>query len=75
MKVEFFESAYGADITLIPETIEEASALARMTLNAKAVKPEIKHYFSDTRQSCNIWIKSVSEKVRHTLIKNNRHGN
>lgn len=71
MIVKFFEGKYGSSIDLIPETVEESSALARMTLNAKAVKPEIIHYFSESGQSCSVWVKNISEKVRKTSIKNN----
>lgn len=70
MKVKFFEGKYGSSIDLEPETLEEAASLARMTLNAKAVKPEINHYFSEIGQSCSVWIKSVSETVRKTSISN-----
>ena len=72
MKVNYFEGKFGSQILLEPETIEEASALARMTLNAKAEKPEIRHYFSDKEQTCSIWIKSVAEKNRKTSIKNTK---
>lgn len=70
MKINFFEGKFGSSVDMIPETIEEASALARLTLNAKAVKPEIRHYFSESGQSCSIWIKSVAESVRKTSISN-----
>lgn len=70
MKVKFFEGKYGSSIDLTPETLEEASALTRMTLNAKAVKPEVRNYFSETGQSCSVWIKSVSESARKTSISN-----
>lgn len=70
MKVQFFEGKFGSNIDLTPETIEEASALARMTINAKAVKPQINHYFSEKGQSCSVWVKSVSETVRKHSISN-----
>jgi hypothetical protein len=72
MKVTFFEGEFGSNISMEPETIEEASALARMTLNAKANKPEIRHYFSEKGQSCDVWVKSVAKSVRKTSISNQR---
>ena len=72
MKVTFFEGVYGSEISLEPETMKEASALARMTLNAKSHPPEIRHCFSENEQSCSVWIKSVNEKVRKTSITNKK---
>lgn len=68
MKVNFFEGKYGSEISMEPETIEEASALARMTLNAKAVKPEIRLFFNEKDQICSVWFRSVKESVRKTSI-------
>lgn len=70
MKVSFFESEYGSEISLTPETIEESSALARMALNAKAVKPEIRLYFGEKEQNCAVWLKNISKSVRKTSIQN-----
>jgi len=70
MKVKFYEGKFGTSIDLEPENLQEASALARMTLNAKSTKPEINHYFSESGQSCSVWIKSVHETVRKTSISN-----
>lgn len=67
MKVAFFEGEFGAEILLTPETTEEMSALLRMNLNAKSVKPEIRMYLSK-EPSCSIWLKSVKESVRKTSI-------
>lgn len=72
MKVTYSEGEFGANIELEPETIEESSALARMTLNAKSIKPEIRHYFSGKGQSCSVWIRSVAKSVRRTSIKNGK---
>lgn len=72
MKVSFFEGEFGAEVSMEPETVEEASALARLALNAKAVKPEIRHYFNENGQSCSIWMKSVDKSVRKTSISNSK---
>jgi len=72
MKVTFFEGKFGSNIELVPEDMKEASALARMTLNAKSHPPEIRHYFSETGQYCSVWIKSVNEKVRKGSITNKK---
>ena len=72
MKVIFFEGKFGSNIELEPESIEEASALARMTLDAKATKPEIRHYFNEKGQGCSVWVKSVAESVRKTSISNQK---
>jgi hypothetical protein len=69
MKVVFFEGEYGANIDLIPETIEETTALARMTINSKANKPEIRLYLFK-EPCCSIWVKSVAKVARKGSITN-----
>jgi hypothetical protein len=60
MKISFNESKYGAEITFTPETPAEVAQLARMTRNAKAEKPSISLYLTDS-PTCHIWIKKVKE--------------
>lgn len=72
MKVTFFEGEFGSEIAMEVETLEEASALARMTLNAKAVKPEIRYYFNEKGISCSVWVANVKPFVRRTSISNKK---
>lgn len=67
MKASFFEGEFGAEITLIPETLEEVAAILRMNLNAKAVKPTIRTYLSK-EPSCSVWLPSVKKTARRTTI-------
>ncbi len=66
MKFEFFESEMGANVRMVPETMEEVNGLARMALNAKAEKPQIDMLFSGNQPEANIWV----NKVKKTAQKN-----
>lgn len=72
MKVTFWEGVYGAEISLTPETVEEMSALARMTINARSEKPEINLYLSEKEPTCSVWVKNVKESVRKTAIRSKK---
>ena len=72
MKINFFEGKYGSSIDLEPETLEEASALGRFVINAKAEKPQIRLYFNEKGQACSVWIKSVNSSVRKTSLSNSK---
>ena len=73
MKVQFFEGDFGSDISLIPETVEEATQLARTVLNAKRVPPEMLVYLNkDGSQSFSMWVKKVEQKVQKNTISNKK---
>lgn len=69
MKLEYFESQHGLQISMVPETPKEVAELARISLNAKAVKPEIYLNFSNETPSCNIWIKKLSPEKQTNSIR------
>lgn len=48
MKLEFTENDYGADITLLPETVDEFAKLARLAKNASSQKPSVYLSFRNT---------------------------
>lgn len=68
MKVDFFESVYGGNFDLIPETLEEASALARIALNSSAEPVQFKVYFSDSGPTASVWVQKVKESVQRNSI-------
>ena len=71
MKITFFENKGGMDIQLIPESLEEVSSLARVGLNVKSEKPDVRVYFPEKGSpSMSIWIKKVNEKVQRNSIGN-----
>lgn len=57
MKIEYWESEHGLDISMTPESPKEVSQLARYALNAKAVKPEIFLDFSSDTPQMRLWMK------------------
>jgi hypothetical protein len=72
MKIDFSEWTEGADINLIPETVEEMAALARLSKNALAVKPEIYLSFRNDKPYCSIYLKKQKESVQTHSITNKK---
>lgn len=69
MKVEFFDSEFGASICLTPETLEEVAWLIRISKNASAVKPDIYLSFGSVVPLCEIWLKKRSKKAQVQSIR------
>lgn len=70
MKVEFFEGKFGGNINLIPESIEEASQLVRMGLNAKSEPITMRVNFNEKGIDCDIHIDKVKPSVQSNSITN-----
>lgn len=69
MKYEFYETKFNAGITLIPETLEEAAQLLRISKNEKAEKPTIYTSFSPGQEiRTEISINKVAEKNQSNSI-------
>ncbi len=72
MRVNFFDSDYASEIDLIPESVEEAAFLLRMTSNVKAIKPEIRTNFAGKEINCSLWIKKIQKSVQKNSIANSK---
>lgn len=66
MKIIFEDDDLGCNMSIEPETLEEAADLLRFASNASAEKPDIYLSFYSAIY-CNVWIKKRKTKV--TSIK------
>lgn len=67
MKLEFWESEYGSEITLKPETTKEMSELLRMANNSKREPAQIVVCFAD-EPTCRIWFKKVKKSSQSNSL-------
>lgn len=72
MKIEFWEGAYGAEITLTPETPAEVASIARLANNASSEPPVIRFYFSGDVPTGSVWVKKIKESVQKNSIGRRR---
>jgi len=68
MKIKIFEGDYGVDITLTPETVQEACMLLRLAANQKKEKPDISFRFQENKTCCEIWLKKLDPKKQNNSI-------
>lgn len=68
MKVDFFDSEFGASICLTPETMEEVAGLIRISKNASSKKPDVYLTFGDVPR-CEIWLNKRSKKAQVQSIR------
>lgn len=72
MKIEFWEGAYGAEITLTPETPAEVAKIARLANNVSSQPADVRFYFSDDVPTGSVFIKKVKESVQKNSIGRRR---
>jgi hypothetical protein len=69
MKVEFEDWDQGCDISLIPETVEEAASLMRVAQNTKREPAFIRFYFKK-KTYLNIFMRKRATSVQKHEITN-----
>ncbi len=70
MKLNFFESEYGVDITLIPESTNEMAQLLRAIKNIRKEKPSISfNFYPDSEPKFNIWFKKILPSKQENSIR------
>lgn len=70
MKIQFFESEFGTNIDMEPETIEEATALLRMANNSSREPADVRFYFSSKTPTASVWLKKVKKSAQCNSISN-----
>jgi hypothetical protein len=59
MKTEIAERAFGLELNITPETLEETSLLFRFANNVKAEKPDVFLSFSSAKPWCSVVLKKL----------------
>jgi hypothetical protein len=72
MKTEIYESEWGLEIKLIPETLKESNQLLRYCRNAKKVPPVVYYSIERDEPSAHISLEKVSRKNQKISIKNDK---